>query len=188
MDSTADLPDSLQAEDAWDWERSLAAIDPAAMLVRIDARMGALLRRRTSVEDIWQETLMHAWRDRARHRWTGARGFRAWLMEIAENRMRDAADREGAEKRGGAVAHVRLGLARPDESGAGAIDPAASSTPSRILAHRESAEAIQAALAALPDALREVVRRRLIEEQGLAEIAAALGLSHAAVKHRLRKG
>jgi RNA polymerase sigma factor (sigma-70 family) len=181
-------PSPLASGDPLAWEGLIESVNPPAMLVRIEGRMGALLRQRMSAEDLWQETLLHAWRDRGRHEWRGLLPFRNWLLEVAENRIRDAADREGAQKRGGGEAGEPL-AAGSRGSGLGPGERIfASTTPSRHAQHCEQAELLRAALAALPELSREVVRRRLFEEQGLDEIAAALGISHAAVKHRLRKG
>lgn len=67
-------------------------------------------------------------------------------------------------------------------------DPLVSTTPSRLAMHTEMAECMRAAMESLPDELHEVVRMRLFEEYGLDRIAAALGIGHSGVKHRLRKG
>ena len=183
--------DPLRSDDSADWGRLIEAVGPAAMLVRIHARMGAALRRRTSAEDLWQETLLHAWRDRERCQWRGVNEFRRWLVQVAENRIRDAADREGAQKRGGGGEVVLSSLRRPGPAGSESSlppDPLVSTTPSRIARHAEEARCMRAALESLPEELREVVRLRLFEERGLEGIASALGLGPAAVKHRLRKG
>ncbi len=190
MEPAGPNPNPLLAEDPLAWERLIEATNPAAMLVRIHGRMSALLRRRMTADDIWQETLLQAWRSRERHQWSGTRAFRHWLLEIAENRMRDSVDRERTQKRGGGDGVASLPrIAHPSGPAASTSGlPAGSSTPSRAILHRERAELMRSALESVPDALREVVRRRLFEEQGLDQIAAALELSHAAVKHRLRKG
>jgi len=161
------------------------------MLVRIEHRMGETLRRSLSAEDIWQETLLHAWRDRGRCVWTGVSDFRGWLLQIAVNRIRDAADRMGAEKRGGPAA---IGTTLPVGSGSDTSSPGFealvfhSTTPSRVAQHREQADAMRAAVESLPELLREVVRLRLFEEHSPDEIARELDLSTSAVKHRLRRG
>ena len=187
--SSPRTPNPLRGDSAA-WNELIEAIGPAALLVRIESRMSDGLKRSTTPEDIWQETLLHAWRDRERCEWQGPASFRRWLLEIAENRIRDAVDRGGAQKRSGVAVQTAGSAWRGDGDSAhssfgGAF---ASTTPSRSLAHREQAELMRSALAALAPPLREVVQRRLFEEQGLDEIAAAMGLSHAAVKHRLRKG
>lgn len=175
--------DPLRSDSPDTWERLVQAIGPASMLVCIENRMGANLRRRYSPEDIWQETLLHVWRDRSRCTWQGVRAFRRWVLTVAYNRLRDLAEHGAAEKRGGG---------RPDRSLAsrtGSVPPPVqSTTPSRIASDAEEARLMRAALESLPEELREVVRRRLFEEQPVAEVAAALGLGESAVKHRFRRG
>jgi RNA polymerase sigma-70 factor (ECF subfamily) len=163
------------------WEGLIEAVGPAAMIVRLKGRMGPALLGRLSPEDVWQETLMHAWRDRERHEWKGPAAFKGWLLSIAENRIRDAVDREGAQKRGA--------LEGPIEDSTPLEDWArTSSTPSRHAAHREEAAVLWDALQSLPDDLREVVRLRVFEGVAPPAIAERLGLGLAAVKHRLRRG
>ena len=179
----------LLSDDPDAWGRLIDAVGPAAMLVRIENRMSASLRRRLTPEDLWQETMLHAWRDRHRCQWNGLKGFRSWLVQIAENRIRDAADHEGAEKRGAPI--VLSVLMQSDSQGCTGshfVEPASSTTPSRLAIHSEEAQAMRHALDSLPDSLRDVVRMRIFEEQGLESIGGALGLSHAVVKHRLRQG
>jgi RNA polymerase sigma factor (sigma-70 family) len=153
--------------------------------------MSDALKRTSTPEDIWQETLLHAWRDRERCEWHGIGSFRNWLLQIAVNRIRDAADRAGADKRGGSGAVALQARVDGSRSTAGsALDAALvqSTTPSRIAWHKEQADAMRAAIQALPELVREVVRLRLFEERSPDEIALELGISHAAAKHRLRQG
>jgi hypothetical protein len=93
-------PNPLLSEDPLAWECLIESVGPAAMIVRIRSRMGPALLARAAPEDLWQETLLYAWRDRARHEWKGPAAFKGWLLSIAENRIRDALDRAGAQKRG----------------------------------------------------------------------------------------
>src|SRR5215813_12300966 len=104
-DPGAERPD---LDDAAVFDRLVESIGPASMLVALDQRMGTLLRQRMSAADVWQETLLHAWRDRARLQWKGLAAFRRWLMEIAEHRLHDLRDRESAGKRGSGVAREAL--------------------------------------------------------------------------------
>lgn len=171
----------LASDDPLVWERLIESVGPPAMLVRIRSRMGPALLARLTAEDLWQETLLYAWRDRERHEWMGPAAFKGWLLAIAENRIRDALDREGAQKRGA--------LQGPLEDSTPLEDWArTSSTPSRHAAHREEGALLWEALQGLPDDLREVVRLRVFEGVGPPEIAARLDLGLAAVKHRLRRG
>jgi DNA-directed RNA polymerase specialized sigma24 family protein len=86
-------PDAL-AGDHDAWRRLIDAVGPAWLLVAIRARMSAALIRRYEPDDVLQDTLLHAWRDRRRCTWQGVRAFRAWLLEIAGNydQILDATD------------------------------------------------------------------------------------------------
>lgn len=171
----------LASSDPARWGELIEAVGPAAMIVRIQSRMGPALLARLTPEDLWQETLLHAWRDRERHDWKGMAPFKGWLISIAENRIRDALDREGAQKRGA--------LAGPIEDST-LLDEWArtSSTPSRHAAHREEAAMLWEVLQSLPVDVREVLRLRVFEGVSPPDIARTLGIGVAAVKHRLRRG
>lgn len=161
------------------WDRLIAALGPPTMLLCIAARMGPAASRAFSPEDIWQETLLHVWRDRHSVEWRGWAALRRWVLQVAENRIRNATDRLATKKRGGGGEQ----LAGDD------LPPiVASTTPSRVASHAEQARAMQRALDELPDDLREVVRLRLLEELPVLEVAERLGLGESAVKHRLRRG
>lgn len=180
----AEPENPLLSEDSRDWERLIESLGPASLLVAIEGRMSAELRTRLSAEDLLQDTLLHLWRDRAHIEWRGARAFRTLVLSMADNRIRDAADHEFALKRGGAPA---LGDGSQSASSPRAA-PAGSTTPSRVAMARERANAMHAALAALPDDVREVVRLRLFEELSTQEVADRLGLGLSATKHRFLRG
>ena len=88
-------------EDSGYWDQLLESVGPASILVVIGSWLSPSLRAAISPEDIWQETLCGAWRDRSQHRWEGVGAFRKWLFKIARNRIRDANRRVQAAKRGG---------------------------------------------------------------------------------------
>jgi RNA polymerase sigma factor (sigma-70 family) len=176
-------------EDASQWQAVIERLDPAAMLVRIEARMGTALRQWFTAEDLWQETLLCAWRDRAQLEWRGLPAFRAWLIGIAEHRIRDAAERIAAAKRsGGALRSHALDARDPASEPGEARWPGREQSPPSAVAHLERAQAMRAALEGLPELYREVLRLRLFEEWDRERISAHLGLSLAAVKHRIRLG
>lgn len=163
------------------WERLTAAIHIPSLLVVVESRMSAFLRSRLAPEDILQDAFAHAWRDRASFRWQGVGSFRAWMLGIIDHRIQDAAAREGALKRGGARAAGPLDDRPPPEA-------CHSTTASRLAIHREAVEAMKEALASLPPDLETVVRLRLFEQIPTEQIALRLGIGHAAVRHRLRRG
>ncbi len=170
------------------WDGLIEAVGPASLLVVIESRMSAALRRQSTPEDVLQDALMHAWRDRATCEWRGLKSFRSWLLTIIDHRICEASDREGAVKRGGGRPPVRFH--HPGEGTGSGSDwgPAGSTTPSRIAIYREQCEAMRAALASLPDEYREVVRLRLYEQLSLEQIAERLGIGLYAARHRFRKG
>ena len=178
----------LHSQNGRDWDALIEAVGPASLLVVIDSRMSESLRRRHAAEDILQDALLHAWRDRQSCEWRGLRSFRSWLLSIIDNRIREAADRLSAVKRGGGREDVPLIPAPTLSHSESAWGPIDSSTPSRIAMFREHAAAIRAALQQLPDELRDVVQLRLFEQLSLEEIATRLGIGESAVRHRFRKG
>lgn len=180
----------LRSDDPNAWERLIEALGPASLLVAIEGRLSAHLRTRLSAEDILQETLLHLWRDRRQIEWRGAKSFRALVLSMADNRIRDAADVANATKRGGGL--IEHSLDASDSHGSRSTrdepPPKSSSTPSRVAIRREQAEAMRRALEGLPDEFRDVVRLRAFEQLELAQIARRLGLGESAVRHRFRKG
>lgn len=168
------------------WDQLIEEVRPAAFLVVIASSMGKSLRAHCSPEDLWQDTLALAWRAREQHRWQGSAAFRAWLFEIARNRIRDAVRHMEAAKRGGGRPAVRLS---EFTSGAAAEQlPPDSVTPSRILMHTERAAAMERALAALPAELEPVVRMHVLEDLTMEVIAERLGIGISTAWRRYRKG
>ena len=187
-----DGDDPLFSDSPGAFDDLVQSAGPASLLVVIQSRMGRLLRERTTAEDIFQEALLHAWRDRRRLEWRGRKSFRAWLLSIIDNRLRDATAYEGARKRGGGASPIPLDGRAADASDDASVGapptPIASTTPSRLALYKETAAAMQEALQALPDELRDVVRLRVFEQLPLPDVAARLGLGLSAVAHRFRKG
>ncbi len=161
------------------------------MLVVIASRLGSELARHHAADDVWQEALLHAWRDRESCEWRGVTDFRRWLLSVIDNRIRDLAEHEGAMKRGGgrtAVAFSVMQGGREDTQSWQWAGPAQSTTPSLAAMAAERAAAMQEALDGLPDELREVVHLRLFEGLQLQEVADRVGIGLSAVAHRFRKG
>lgn len=172
------------------WDRLLESVGPASILLVIRQHMGATLRRGLTAEDLWQETLLHAWSDRARFEWRGLASFRRWLIQIALHRIHDASDRAQAAKRGGGLEARALegGDGHDGRSFLEGLARLGSTTPSRLASLREEAGRLHAALASVPEELREVVRLRLFEELTMEEVAERTGLGLSGARHRFRKG
>src|SRR5262245_33816070 len=96
------VPDGSLAphENPNEWDRVIEAIGPGSVLVVISSAMSDRLKAQCSPEDIWQETLLSAWRDRAQHHWEDTRTYRRWVLEIARNRIRDLARAIDTQRRG----------------------------------------------------------------------------------------
>jgi len=189
-------PDGLRPEgelsphtDPSRWDQLIEEIRPAAILVVIASSMSRRLREHCSAEDIWQETLAQAWGARGQYRWRGSAAFRAWIFEIARNRIRDAARTMMTEKRGAGHAAVRFSeLENGLSSALSGLLPPDSVTPSRIVMHAESAAAMQKALAALSPELEAVVRMHVFEDLTMEVIAERLGIGVSTAWRRFRKG
>ena len=146
------------------------------------------MQREYSVEDVWQETLAMAWRDRASHEWRGMKAFRAWLLGIARNRVHDLAEYVNAQKRGGGHGPTSFSALVSDDGSVSEMLPPGTTTPSRIASGRESAQVMVEALAALPAELEVVVRLRLFEELPMREVASRVGIGLTTATERFFRG
>ena len=133
-----------------------------------------LAAERGPAEDALQETFLAAWRSAA-----GFRGgsLRSWLLAIA----RHALYRQHRRRAGEPERHESL-ESLGERAGWGAPpDPAA------LALRRERRERLQAALASLAAADREILLLRDAEGLSGEDTAAALGLGLAAMKSRLHR-
>ena len=129
---------------------------------------------RAMTEDLFQATFLHL--HQARQNYV-AGTFKAFLFTIAANLLRD--ERSRAEHRRRTIMDEETIEAIP------AGNRIADSDPESLSEARETTEIIEAAIAQLPQGLREALL--LSRYQGLSarEIALALGISEGAVKVRL---
>jgi RNA polymerase sigma-70 factor (ECF subfamily) len=142
----------------------------------ISLRMGPLLRARVSEEDVLQETLLEACRSYAAFRPEGPDSFRRWLFSIAENRIRDLSKYHGAQRRHPA-------REAPTDPERALLDrlTAGVSTPSSHARRKELVDLLTGGITRRPDAEREVVTLRALEDLTFKEIAARSGRTEAAV-------
>jgi RNA polymerase sigma-70 factor (ECF subfamily) len=141
-----------------------------------------LSRDRADAEDLVQDTYLKAFR--AADRFEPGTNLRAWLFTIlhntAKNRFRDRA-RDTVAINSDVV--DRAADAPPP--GSGASDPA---TPETLLLRDTLAPELQSAIDALPEAFREAVWLRDVEEFSYAEIAEMLGVPIGTVMSRISRG
>lgn len=153
-------------------------IRPHERLVYLTAL--ALVKNETEAEDIAQEAILRAYRKLASFR--GDAKFSTWLTAITLN---EARTRLRAEKR------AQFDSIDDKSSEAGDYTPAALTdwreVPSEALERKEIRSLMQQAVSELPDAFRQVVILRDMEEMSVNETAEALGISIALVKVRLHR-
>jgi RNA polymerase sigma-70 factor (ECF subfamily) len=137
----------------------------------IGRRSGPELLKRTTVEDLFQETVATALSSADNFVFVDHARFLSWIYTIARRVM----SRSLAPARRGVDAIRIRGIA---SSGVGVCEAelqAPIRTPSSAVAGRERRTALEAAIRDLPEHYRKVITLYRIEEHPLAEVAAAMG-------------
>jgi RNA polymerase sigma-70 factor (ECF subfamily) len=154
---------------------ALYARHEGRLLAFIRSRMSAELAARVSPEDVLQETLLESSRKIDAFDPQGGASFYRWLVGIARYKVSEANRARLAKKRA---------LEAPLTA-----DPAHSQTsPSGRAMRFESARALHAALAALPERQAEAVRLRYLEGASVAETAEQLACTESAAKALVTRG
>ena len=125
------------------------------------------------VEDIVQDTLCHAWRDRDSFK--GQSDPVTWVIAIAKNRMRE--HYRSSTRRKAAMTRIMDGLSRLE----------ASEISKDLLESDEVKAQVMEALGGLDSKSADVLFRFYYDGQSVREIAAACGDSEDAVESRLRR-
>ena len=148
---------------------------------RIERLIGCQVRDVDLVPDIAQETFIRAWR--ALHQFRGDAQFYTWLYRIAVN----TAKKTLLElKRDPVVTEAALQSADDDdETSRRQNELISESTPESELAAREIAAAVNAAMEALPEDLRQAITLREIEGLSYEEIAEAMNCPIGTVRSRI---
>ncbi|HZP83570.1 MAG TPA: sigma-70 family RNA polymerase sigma factor [Chthonomonadaceae bacterium] len=123
--------------------------------------------------DLLQETFVRVWRNRAQVRQVPPERRRFWLFAVARNIAADYHRRRAVRQRHEAA------LPETERAGDLAADPA------RTVEARETASAVDAAIARLPETLRTVLTLHLVGEMTSVEIGAALKKSPGTVRYQL---
>ncbi len=148
---------------------------------RIQRLIGRMVRDVDLVEDIAQETFLRAYR--ALHQFRGEAQFYTWLYRIAVNTAKKSL---GDLRRDPVISE---GALRPsddeDETYAAQNEPTTSETPYTVLAAKEIAAAVNAAVDALPEDLRQAVTLREIEGMSYEEIAELMNCPIGTVRSRI---
>ncbi len=149
---------------------------------RIERLIGRMVRDVDLVEDIAQETFLRAYRALAQFR--GDAQFYTWLYRIAVNTAKKALM---DLKRDPLVSEsaLRGGADDEDETSAVENELTSSETPETLLAAKEIATAVNSAMEALPDELRQAVTLREIEGLSYEEIAEVMNCPIGTVRSRI---
>ncbi len=148
---------------------------------RIERLIGRMVRDAELVQDIAQETFIRAYR--ALHQFRGDAQFYTWLYRIAVNTAkkalvdmrRDPLIFESTFKSG----------SDDDETYRPEHELTTTETPEALLASREIAAVVNAAMEALPEDLRQAVTLREIEGLSYEEIAEAMSCPIGTVRSRI---
>ena len=147
----------------------------------IERLIGRMVRDTDLVQDIAQETFIRAYR--ALHQFRGEAQFYTWLYRIAVNTAKKALM---DLKRDPLVYESTLaGADDGDETSRPGNEPINEETPETVLAAREIAAAVNAAMEALPEDLRQAVSLREIEGLSYEEIALAMACPIGTVRSRI---
>ncbi len=148
---------------------------------RIERLIARMVRDNDLVQDIAQETFLRAYR--ALPQFRGEAQFYTWLYRIAVNTAkkflmdmrRDPVMTESA----------LTPVSEEDETFRNRHEPTSEETPETVLAAQEIAQAVNAAMEALPEELRQAVTLREIEGLSYDEIAQAMGCPIGTVRSRI---
>ncbi|MEA3393641.1 MAG: RNA polymerase sigma factor RpoE [Pseudomonadota bacterium] len=148
---------------------------------RIQRLISRMVRDGDLVEDIAQETFIRAYR--ALHQFRGDAQFYTWLYRIAVN----TAKKFLLDLKRDPL--VTLTTLQPDgeedETSRPGNEPTSDETPESVLAASEIAQAVNAAMEALPEDLRQAVTLREIEGLSYEDIAAAMDCPIGTVRSRI---
>lgn len=148
----------------------------------VHQRLPVTLRRRVSAADVIQEVYLVAFERRGTFEDRGPNSFRNWLLRIAELKMKETWRRHAGAAKRAVGAELSRG-ARPDTH----LAPGRQPSPSQVAIGQETARAAREALAALPDAQREILG--LTQEQGrtVREAAELTGRTYDAARKLLSR-
>jgi RNA polymerase sigma-70 factor (ECF subfamily) len=150
----------------------------AEALSYLDSLYGTALRltrRPADAEDLVQDTYLKAFRASAQFQ--RGTNLKAWLFTILHNTFRNIRRHDG-----------RNPVAVDSEVVEHATNPAHEHTPEQLLTRAALDADLQAALDGLPEAFRQAVWLRDVEELSYAEIAEVLGIPPGTVMSRISRG
>ncbi|WP_240592846.1 RNA polymerase sigma factor RpoE [Macromonas bipunctata] len=183
-------PDAAPDGDTMLVQRTLAGDQRAFELLvikyqrRVERLIGRMVRDVDLVPDIAQETFIRAYRALGQFR--GEAQFYTWLYRIAVN----TAKKQLLQlKRDPVISMTTLQAHQDDETSSAEYEPTLAGsdpeTPEAVLASKEIAQAVNAALEALPKELGQAITLREIDGLSYGEIAEALDCPIGTVRSRI---
>lgn len=180
----------------------MSSVDPDALLVdrvkrgdmhafemlvvkyqrRIQRLVARMVRDPEQVEDIAQETFIRAYR--ALPQFRGESAFYTWLYRIAVNTAKKTLM---DMKRDPVVTESALASSRSESNETSSLENELSTaeTPEAVLASREIAQTVNAAIESLPEDLRQAIVLREIEGLAYEEIASVMNCPIGTVRSRI---
>lgn len=148
---------------------------------RIERLVGRMVRDAELVEDIAQETFIRAYR--ALHQFRGDAQFYTWLYRIAVN----TAKKSLVDMRRNPVISENALRSGTDDDETSLLDRELSTdeTPETVMAAKEIAQTVNAAMESLPEDLRQAVTLREIEGLSYEEISEAMNCPIGTVRSRI---
>jgi len=158
------------------------------LIVFIDRQLGAALRRKIEVDDVYQEVCVEAVRSLPDAVFDQRDVF-SWLCQIAERRIIDAHRRFFSAQKRDAGREVPLGSPGGDTQHAALVDMlvASMTTPTQAVSRNQKEVLLFQALATLPADQRDALRLRYLEGLPSKDIALKLGKTDGAVRVMLTR-
>ncbi|MCA0177931.1 MAG: RNA polymerase sigma factor RpoE [Proteobacteria bacterium] len=147
---------------------------------RLERLIGRMVRDTDQVADIAQESFIRAYR--ALPNFRGESAFYTWLYRIAVNTARKALH---DARRDPLVLEASRPLGDDDETSAPQREPTDMTTPEGVLASKEIATAVNAAVEALSPDLRQAITLREVEGLSYDEIAELMNSPIGTVRSRI---
>ena len=147
---------------------------------RVQRLIGRMVRDVDLVEDIAQETFIRAYK--ALHQFRGDAQFYTWLYRIAVNTAKKSLM---DLKRDPTISESFFKKDDDDETNSPGREPTSDETPESVFAAKEIATVVNAAIADLPQDLRQAVTLREIDGLSYEEISAVMSCPIGTVRSRI---
>jgi RNA polymerase sigma-70 factor (ECF subfamily) len=151
-------------------------------------RASGPVRNKIDASDVVQETLLEAHRAGEQFRGRSEAELLAWLRTILANKLADAARRFGRKKRDAALERQYLETLERSTIRLQQLAVVPKTSPSQLVARHEHLCRVAGAMATLPEDQRTAIELHHLAGHSVAECAARMGRTRAAVAGLLRRG